>query len=194
MAIAIDTKRSAPPRTARLPQLVGNTYYRLRGDAVSLDSLDREERTLIDQLIRNYLKQPASHEFHNEWVRAVEKLYDDRGVPWRESVRAPLYRVAMDLESRLGILHGHIRAGSDYRDDLSILIVSHFKSRRAFCEATGLSEDMLSHVLARRKHLSIQKLTEALERIGYTLQIRPTGDVAAEEHRKSLKGGKNGKS
>jgi hypothetical protein len=36
---------------------------------------------------------------------------------------------------------------------------------------------MLSHVLARRKHLSLESLTEALARIGYTLQIMPLQPV-----------------
>lgn len=193
MATGLRQKSAAKSRILQLPQLVGNTYYRLRGEAVLLDGLDREERALLNRLIRSYRKQPGWDEFHNEWVAAVGKLYDERGVSRRQSRRTALYQVAQDLCGRLGLLHGHTRQG-DYRDDLSLLVHTGFKTRRAFCEATGLSEDMLSHVLARRKHLSIQKLTEALERIGYTLQIRPTGDVAAEEHRKSLKSGKNGKS
>jgi hypothetical protein len=34
---------------------------------------------------------------------------------------------------------------------------------------------MLSHVLAGRKDLSLAGLTQALERIGYALHIRPAG-------------------
>jgi hypothetical protein len=37
-----------------------------------------------------------------------------------------------------------------------------------------LAEDLISHVLARRKHLAIDTLTEALDKIGYRLEIRPT--------------------
>ena len=48
-----------------------------------------------------------------------------------------------------------------------------FGTRRAFCQATGLSEDLLSHVMARRKHLSMSSLTDALHRIGYALHIGP---------------------
>ena len=61
----------------------------------------------------------------------------------------------------------------DYRDELEALIREHFPSRRAFCQATGLSEDMLSHVLAGRKDLSLEALTRALGRIGYRLHITP---------------------
>jgi hypothetical protein len=48
-----------------------------------------------------------------------------------------------------------------------------FSSRRAFCEATGLSEDMLSHVLAGRKDFALDTLTEALAKIGYGLPFLP---------------------
>ena len=38
---------------------------------------------------------------------------------------------------------------------------------------TGISEDLLSHVLAGRKDFAIETLANALERIGYRLQIVP---------------------
>jgi hypothetical protein len=56
---------------------------------------------------------------------------------------------------------------------LEHLILARFKTRREFCEATGLSEDMLSHVLARRKHLAIDTLNAALAKVGYTVHIAP---------------------
>jgi hypothetical protein len=61
----------------------------------------------------------------------------------------------------------------NYRDYLNRIVTHQFESRRAFCEATGLSEDMLSHVLAGRKDLSIGTLTKALDRIGYSIQFVP---------------------
>ncbi len=36
----------------------------------------------------------------------------------------------------------------DYREKLDALIRDNYGSRREFCELTGISEDMLSHVLA----------------------------------------------
>ncbi len=62
----------------------------------------------------------------------------------------------------------------DYRDELAELIDRLFATRRQFCEATGLSEDLLSHVLGRRKHLAIHTLVEALNRIGFSLRIMPS--------------------
>jgi hypothetical protein len=35
---------------------------------------------------------------------------------------------------------------------------------------------MLSHVLAKRKHMSIQSLSDALAKVGYTIQITPIAD------------------
>ena len=58
-----------------------------------------------------------------------------------------------------------------------MLILKNFPTRKAFCDATGLSEDMLSHVLARRKHLAVDTLTNALEKIGYTIHITPLPDL-----------------
>ena len=84
-----------------------------------------------------------------------------------------VYRIAQDLSGRLGVAAGFIRP-PDYRDELEELILTRFPSRRAFCKATGLSEDMLSHVLAGRKDLSLATLTRALERIGYAVHIKPT--------------------
>jgi len=70
---------------------------------------------------------------------------------------------------------------------LEDLVRAHFPTRRAFCEATGLSEDMLSHVLAGRKDLSLEKLTGALARIGYRLRIVP-GPQAAPSRKKKQTG------
>ena len=43
--------------------------------------------------------------------------------------------------------------------------------------ATGLTEDMLSHVLAGRKHLAIETLSEALQKIGFSLRIVPVKTI-----------------
>jgi hypothetical protein len=40
--------------------------------------------------------------------------------------------------------------------------------------ASGIGEDMLSHVLAGRKDLSLGALTPGLKRVGYRLRIVPT--------------------
>jgi hypothetical protein len=82
------------------------------------------------------------------------------------------FKIALDLSSRLGIAQGMIRP-DDYREELANLIDRDFPSRRAFCNATGITPDMFSHVLAGRKDLSLEALSKALARIGYRLRIVP---------------------
>ncbi|HEX6984094.1 MAG TPA: hypothetical protein VF170_01900 [Planctomycetaceae bacterium] len=147
-------------------------YTDLRGRTIPLSDLDDEERALVDRLRERAAEGPEWNEFESYWWREVAKLYDGRGVPRSESSQSPVYRIAKDLGSRLAIDAGMARE-PDYRDELADLIRRQFKTRREFCEATGLSEDMLSHVLARRKHLSIDALQQALSRIGCALRIAP---------------------
>lgn len=147
-------------------------YVDLKGQAIPLTGLDAEERGLLAALIRKAEAKPGWDAFTNEWRSAVAKLYDGRGVPRAESRRGAVYRMAQDLASRMAIAEGKARA-PDYRDELEELIRERFPTRRAFCEATGLSEDMLSHVLARRKHLALDTLAEALDRIGVDIRLVP---------------------
>lgn len=150
-------------------------YVDLTGNQIPLGGLDSEEIELVHALQHRAETHPDWIDFDNYWVRAVADLYDGRGVPRSQSRRTAVFRIAQDLSGRLAIASGWARA-PDYRDELDELIRSRFKTRREFCEATGISEDMLSHVLARRKHMSIETLARALDRIGYTLRIteRPT--------------------
>lgn len=147
-------------------------YTDLRGRTISLSGLNDEERSLLDRLIGRADENPDWNEFDGFWWREVAKFYDGRGVSRAESMQSPVYQVAKDLSSRLAISAGMARE-PDYRDELADLIRRRFKTRKEFCEATGLSEDMLSHVLARRKHFSIDTLQAALSKIGCTLQIAP---------------------
>jgi hypothetical protein len=106
-------------------------------------------------------------------MQAVSQFYDRRGVSRKKASRSPVFRIALDLGSRLGIAEGKIRA-PDYRQELEELVINRFPSRTAFCEASGISPDMLSHVLAGRKDLSIDALSKALDRVGYRLGILPS--------------------
>lgn len=85
------------------------------------------------------------------------------------------YRIAADLSSRLALARM-----PDYRDELDDLIRSRFRTRRAFCQATGLTEDMLSHVLAKRKQLAIDTLATALAKVGFALKIVPMSATECE--------------
>jgi hypothetical protein len=148
-----------------------NDYVDLRGQVIDLSGFSPEEAELWRQLQAD-APQMDSAKFRNHWLTAVANLLAERGLSKREIMQSRLYRIAQDLGSRIQVERGEARA-PDYRDDLATLIFENFKTRRAFCEATGLTEDMLSHVLAGRKHLAIDTLTEALHRVGYRIAIAP---------------------
>jgi len=145
------------------------TYTDLHGRVYDLDTLNADERKLLRRF-RRVVNQSDTAAYRNRWMHEIAGFYESRGLSRRQIVQTPLYKIAQDLGNRKQIERGEARA-PDYRDQLEELIRTRFPTRRAFCEATGLSEDMLSHVLARRKHLSVDRLNEALERIGYGLTI-----------------------
>ena len=147
-------------------------YVDLRGREVSLARLDADERLLLDTLKRRADRATPWHEFANFWMKLVGEFYQGRGLSRSQVRHTVLYRIAQDLGSRLAVGQGLAR-NPDYRDEIAELIRTRFKTRREFCEATGLSEDMLSHVLAGRKHIAIDTLSEALSRIGCVLKIVP---------------------
>jgi hypothetical protein len=151
---------------------IRQTYVDLRGTIHQLIGLDKDEIELLESFFTLADSNPTWVDYHNHWMKAVGEFYDARGVTRRESRQSLVFRIAQDLGGRIGMAEGWMRQ-SDYRDELETLIHTRFKTRRAFCEATGLSEDMLSHVLSRRKHLAIDTLSEALAKIGYAVHIAP---------------------
>jgi hypothetical protein len=149
-----------------------DVYVDLEGRPIPLAGLDADERRLVVRLRRRARANPDWDAFDNWWTVAVPAFYQARGLARRAVPRTAPWRIAQDLSSRLGLAAGLVRV-PDYRDELDELIRARFPSRRAFCAATGLSEAMLSHVLAGRKDLSLATLTRALGRIGYGLRIAP---------------------
>ncbi len=150
-------------------------YVDLNGRQYALSELDRKETSLVKRLKGFAATNPEYTDYHNFWMPEVHRLYSARGLSRREIIETTVYRIGQDLGSRLGIRQGIMRQ-SDYRDELEQLILTRFRTRREFCESTGLSEDMLSHVLARRKHLAIDTLAEALAKVGYTIHIAPLSE------------------
>ena len=111
--------------------------------------------------------------FSNLWMARIAELYADQNLTRPQIRKTVVFRICQDLDSRLAVSKGMARQ-PDYRYELALLIEQRFQTRREFCEATGLSEDMLSHVLAGRKHLAINTLEESLHRIGFSLHIVPS--------------------
>jgi DNA-binding phage protein len=155
-----------------------NNYIDLNGREIPLDGLDREEKTLVEEL-ETQAQILSWNGFENYWSRRVAQFYDSRGVSRKQSSQSAVFKIAQDLTNRIGIQEGHVRP-PDYRDELEAIIQSRFRTRREFCQKTGLSEDMLSHVLARRKHLSIESLVQVLDAIGYRIQLVPKVEVPVE--------------
>jgi len=149
-----------------------SVYKDLKGRELALDDLSSDERALISDLRSAAKKAKDWSAFSNLWMSKVSEFYSEQGLTRPQIRQTAGYRVGQDLDSRFAIASGLART-PDYRDELESLIGERFQSRREFCEATGLTEDMLSHVLSKRKHLAINTLEESLRRIGYTLHIAP---------------------
>jgi hypothetical protein len=141
--------------------------------------MDADERRFVARLRRRAQTNPDWDAFDNYWTRAVPEFYQARGVSRKAVVRTPVWRIAQDLSSRLGIAAGLIRS-PDYRDELDDLIREHFPSRKAFCQATGIAEEVLSNFLAGRQDVSLDTFNKALERVGYRLHI-----IAAPQRKKT---------
>tara|TARA_R110002072_G_scaffold17340_2_gene66145 strand:- start:535 stop:1044 length:510 start_codon:yes stop_codon:yes gene_type:complete len=150
-----------------------NNYRALTGRLYDLGTLSEAEREVLDEIRGLYLRQPSWDGFARQWARiARERLWKGtRRVP----VGSTLYRIGQDLELRLGIAEGRV-ARPDYRDMLADHIEGRFRSRYAFCKASGIDQGNLSRVLAGKKHLSPETLFRALEVLGVQLEF-----VAREE-------------
>lgn len=156
-----------------------NVYTDLRGNTIDVSCLDVDEREVVAELLQfaESHSDARNAKYWNFYVKRVGDFYEKRGLTRRETIKTLVWRIAQDINGRLMIASGLARRG-DYRNDLERLILKHFPSRRAFCEATGLSEDMLSHVLAKRKDFGIHTLSDALAKIGYAIQITQVPDAS----------------
>jgi len=147
-------------------------YIDLKGREISLCDLTDVERSLVAEMKAQADTATDWSDFSSLWPTKVAELYASENLTRPQIRHTVVYRVCQDLDSRFAVSRGLARR-PDYRDELASLIEQKFQTRRAFCEATGLSEDMLSHVLAGRKNLAINTLEESLQRIGYSLHIAP---------------------
>lgn len=152
-------------------------YTDLHGKEHSLSGLTGPERSALARLKKLAAGNPDWMAYSNQLMVELEKLFPASGKTRRDFTQSVVYRVGQDIGSRLGVAQGKMRL-SDYRDELQQLIATRFRTRREFCEATGLSEDMLSHVLAKRKNLAIDTLADALAKVGFAIHIRPVADIS----------------
>ena len=152
------------------------TYKSLRGRTFQLSSLDAEERQLVERFMAKAAEPADWTEFENYWPTEVLRTYEGRPMDRRAMAETVPFLIAQDLGSRLAIKAGMARM-PDYRDEIEEIIRTKFATRKQFCDATGLSESLLSHVLHHRKNLAFSTLSKALGKIGYRLHISPADKV-----------------
>jgi hypothetical protein len=158
-----------------------SNYVTVKGVKLDLSGLDADELLLVQRLKLKAQSLADWNAFDNYWVAEVAAFYDARGLSRSATSRSAAYLIAEDLSNRIAIKAGLARL-PDYRDELEELIRSKFKTRKAFCDATGISESLLSHIIHRRKDLAIDTLEQALGKIGYQLRItrRAEPEVAGQ--------------
>ena len=149
-------------------------YEILTGGILDLDGLDAAQRRAAEEFLRLWNQQPDWREFCNRSQESLKKAL--AGVPRRECVRHPLYRMAHDLEMRLGIAQGKV-APLDYRDYVFDKIKERFGTRYKFCKATGISEAFLSQVISGEKDFSLGKLKQVAEVLGLGLALLPMKEL-----------------
>ena len=152
-------------------------YRTLTGREVDTSSLNSKQRKTFELLLELHKLGMARKDFSNrhqaELKKALPKLDPD------ERFKHPLYRIAEDLEMRLGIAQGLI-APPDYRDYIAEAIEEKYGSRYKFCKETGVSQSLLSQVFAGKKDLSLSKLKEIADLLGLKLVLMPLKE--AENH------------
>ncbi len=121
---------------------MAEVYVDLKGREHSLHALEPGERELVKRCIAYAKDHPDWPEYANWWMPEVSRSYVPRGMSRREIIETVAYRIAQDLESRQMLAMGVARR-SDERDTLENLIGGHYKSIHDFCDATGISEEIL---------------------------------------------------
>lgn len=143
-----------------------NYYRTLNGEAFNLNELTEQQKLIYAEVKSFYDTNPEWTEFTSLWIARIKEAF--AGKQPSSVVEEPIYKICQDMDSRLGIRQGYTKE-PDYRDLLADIISRHFKSRYQFCKEIGIDEGYLSSVLAKKKHLSIEKLQEILDKIDYRI-------------------------
>jgi hypothetical protein len=141
-------------------------YKTLNGEVFDLDKLTDKERKIYKELKSYYDSNQEWTAFSNLWFAKIRRAFKDEKPS--VVVQTPIYKICQDLDSRLGLKQGYTRE-PDYRDLLIDIIGSHFKSQSEFSKTVGIDPGYLSSVLAKRKHLSVEKLEQILSKTNYQI-------------------------
>ena len=154
-----------------------STYRTVTGRTFDLTQVSPEERRFLREIVTLFRATPDWNNFAAKWT----SVFDRFELP----DSSPAYRIAQDLEARLGIVQGKV-APPDYRDSLADLIAEHFGSRYKFCQATGVDAGHLSRVLAGRADLSLDLLRQLQKPLHAVMILEPERSAAPEEAERAL--------
>lgn len=151
----------------------------LAGRRWDLSSLASRERGFLRSFVKR-ANQGVPWPDLGSWRLGLLQLYHGRSR--KDIIRLPLYAVCQDVESRVGIEQGFFRQ-RDYRDDLADMISRKYPSRYRFAKQVGFDEALLSRVLRKKAHVSIEKLEAALAPLGYRVAlVRSSAQAARATH------------
>jgi transcriptional regulator with XRE-family HTH domain len=150
-------------------------YRTITGRTFDATAFSRKEEELLGVLVAQYRKAPDWSDFSCFWHEHLKDALSR--VPARERPGQPLYKIAQDLEMRLGIAQGAV-AEPDYRDYLADRIEEKFGSRYRFCKDTGIPQAFLSQVLSGKKDFSVETLRRAAKALHLGLALLPMEDLA----------------
>jgi hypothetical protein len=160
-----------------------SSYEDLSGRRWRLSSLTPPERRFLRSFVKGVNKEMSWPELYSSWRVTLLKLY--KGLSRKDVVGLPLYSVCQDIESRVGIDQGFFRQ-RDYRDDLAEMIRLKFPSRYRFAKEVGIDEALLSRVVRKKAHLSIDKLESAIAPLGYRVALVRSSEPPRHVHAPSV--------
>lgn len=149
-------------------------YETLTGRHLDVRGLTGSEKRMLSRLLILYHRRTRWERFSTHWQRLLGDIL--MPLPPRRRTGHILYRVAQDLEMRLGIAQGMV-APPDYRDYMLDRIEEKYGSRYRFCKATGIPEAFLSQVLAGKKDFSLAKLRDIAETLDLRLALVPASEL-----------------
>jgi hypothetical protein len=152
-------------------------YQTLKQEIYDLDALPPDQQSIYEAVWDFYQQEPDWDTFTAFWLAQVDQLQPQ--LTRKEITETPIFKICEDMDARLVINQGYTRI-SDYRDELQMIIERKFPSRYAFCQTIGLDEGYLSRVLNKRQHISMKKLAQILDAIGYEVTIREKTDHPGE--------------
>jgi transcriptional regulator with XRE-family HTH domain len=151
-----------------------NPYKTITGRTIDLSAFSPAAKRAFEALTEAYDRRPDWQKFSDAWQKMLRPVLTKLRPP-KKKTQHPLYRIAQDLELRLGIAQGVV-AEPDYRDYLLDQIEEQFGSRYRFCKKAGIPEAFLSQVLSGKKDFSVDTLRRAAQTLSLGLALLPKAD------------------